>query len=276
MLLTCTKCFHQQESGKFCGKCGTALTLKNENETPQSAQEEVAATTYNNQQSKQMSNNLKKAKEGVSRYGSFVVDVLKRPSAALTGHDRNFVNGLITIAVFILAFSLSLYFLMNKIFKSVMGGFGNFFGEAMAPQSLPAFDIVSQLFIFSLLFIAGAMLSAFAAIKLMSDSMTFKEMIGNFGSVIIPFTSLNVLAIIMGLTGSIQITLLLIGISLIFTVIVMPALVVYDRAMKSGKQVNSIYLSVGASTLSLLITYFIFQTSVLGFIEEIRNMLEMF
>lgn len=278
MIITCSQCQHQQESGKFCGSCGADLSSAMESTVQQPAQTEVAAGVHT--QPAYTNENLTKAKEGVSKYWSFALDVLKRPSIALTGTEGHFVNGLVTIAVYVVAFALSLYFLANKLFKTMFGGMGSLFGESpMGAQSLPFFDIVSPLFMFALLFVAGALLSSFAAIKMMSDSLSFKGIIGQFGSVIIPFAALNVIAIIFGLTGSIQVTLLLTALSLLFPVIVMPALVVYDRSMQNSRPVNRIYWSVGASALSLLIAYLVVRTSVMSFMEDMdqfMNMLDLF
>ncbi|MGD6803418.1 hypothetical protein ACQCVK_12435 [Rossellomorea vietnamensis] len=277
-MIICSECNHQQEAGKFCGSCGADLSTAVESPIQPSAQREVAAASHT-QQPVYNNENLTKAKEGVSKYWSFALNVLKSPSAALTGYETHFVNGLITIAVYVAAFALSLYFLANKLYKTMMGGFGNFFGEGMGAQSLPFFDIAFALFMFALLFVAGAILSSFAAIKMMSEPLSFKGIIGQFGSVIIPFAAMNVIALIFGLAGSVQLTLLFTGLSLIFTIFIMPAIVVYDRSIKSGKSVNSVYLSIGASAMSMLIVYLVVRTSVMSFLEEMNqfmNMLDLF
>ncbi|TLS38597.1 zinc ribbon domain-containing protein [Pseudalkalibacillus caeni] len=275
-MITCPQCNTQQESGKFCGSCGADLSPQASDFAQPSAKPEVAAAASAQSQPVYTNENLNKAKEGVSKYWNFALDVLKRPSAALTGNETHFTNGLITIAVYVVAFSLSLYFLANKLFKTMMGGFGSAFGEGMGAKSLPFFDIASPIFMFVLLFIAGAMLSSFAAIKMMSEPLSFKGIIGQFGSIIIPFAAMNVIAIIFGLAGSIQLTLLLTGLSLLFTTFIMPAIVVYDFSLKIGKPVNRVYWSVGASALSMLIAYLVVRTSVLSFIEDMEQIMNIF
>ncbi len=99
-------------------------------------------------------------------------------------------------------------------------------------------SITSSLFMFSLIYIVGALISVFLAAKFLSEGFTLKELLAQFGGVLVPFSSLKVLAILSGLMGSVQLTYILTGITLLYAIVIMPAIVVYDRATKSHQSVN--------------------------------------
>ncbi|TMU83448.1 hypothetical protein FGG79_19765 [Bacillus sp. BHET2] len=274
-MLKCTSCLNEQDSGKFCGKCGTSL-MENSNHQPSAYTEASAASSAMDTQPVNTNENVMKAKESVSKYWSYALQVLKKPSVALETKENQFVNGVITMALFVIAFALSIYFLANKLYKAVVGGFGSLFSEGgIGAQSLPFFSITSSLLMFAVFFIIGSFISVFLVSKFMSEGFTMKELLGQFGSILIPFTALNVVAIVFGLMGSIQLTLILTGVSMFYTVAILPSIVVYDRAMKSGKILNKLYWATGASAASMFIAYLIVRMSVLDFMSDIESLLNM-
>ncbi|UTE77442.1 DUF6574 domain-containing protein [Rossellomorea sp. KS-H15a] len=275
-MMKCSKCFNEQDSGKFCGKCGANLMEAEITHQPTAYEEVAAASETVAREQVPVNESVTKAKEGVSKYWNYALQILKKPSLALEGGDHQFKNGLITIGLFVIAFSLSIYFLVNKLFKAMFGGLGSMFSEdGMGAQSLPFFHITSSLFMFSLIFLVGALISVFLAGKFMSKGITFKKLLAQFGGVLVPFATLNVVAIPTGLMGSVQWTLILTGVSLFYAIVIMPAIVVYDRAMKSQQSVNKVYLAAGASALSMFITYLVIRTSVMEFMEEIESLVNM-
>ena len=65
------------------------------------------------------------------------------------------------------------------------------------------------------------------------------------------------------------------GVTLFFTIAILPSIVVYDRAMKSEKSLNKLYWATGASAASMFIAYLIFRMSVLDFMSDIESLLNM-
>jgi hypothetical protein len=274
-MLKCTNCLNEQDSGKFCGKCGTSLMVTGIPQ-PTAYTEAAAASPAVAAQPVNTNEHVTKAKENVSKYWSYALQVLKKPSVAFDTKDSQYVNGIITMALFVIAFALSIYFLANKLYKAVVGGFGSLFSEGgIGAESLPFFNITSSLFMFAVFFILGSFISVFLVSKFMTEGFTLKELLGQFGSILIPFTALNVVAIIFGLMGSIQLTLTLTGVSLFYTIAILPSIIVYDRAMKSEKSLNKLYWATGASAASLFIAYLIVRMSVLDFMSEIESLLNM-
>ncbi|RBP02511.1 hypothetical protein [Rossellomorea aquimaris] len=275
-MMKCSSCLNEQDSGKFCGKCGAGLTETGNHPLPSAYTEVAAASQTVAPEPVNVNENVVKAKESVSKYWNYALQILKKPADALKNGESQFLNGIITIAIMVIASSLSIYFLANKYYKAMFGGLGSLLSEGgMGGQSLPFFNITSTLSLFALLFIVGALISVFVAAKFMLEGFTIKELLAQFGGVLVPFAALNVVAIVFGLMGSIQLTLILTGISLFYTIVVMPAIVVYDRAMKSGKSLNRIYWALGASAISVFITYLIIRISVMDFINEIDSLLNM-
>ncbi|MCA1055203.1 hypothetical protein LCM10_09405 [Rossellomorea aquimaris] len=269
-MMTCPSCLNEQNGGKFCGKCGTNL-VETEGQPQPAAHAETAATAQTAPVN--TNENMQKAKEGVSKYWNYALGVLKNPSKALASNESQFLNGIITIAIFVVALSLSIYFLANKYYKEMFGGIGSLFsGDGMEAQSLPFFQMNSALVMFALLFILGAIVSVFLAAKLMSEAFTVKTVLARFGGVLVPLAAMNVLAMLFGLMGSIKFTLLFTGVSLLIAIVLMPTLVVYDRAVKSQRATKGVYWSLGASAVSVLITYFIIRTSVLDFMDEFESL----
>lgn len=272
--MKCPNCSNEQESGNLCGKCGSSLMEPSQHE--QSAAYSETAAGSQAVQHVNTNEAVLKAKEGISRYWKHAVGVLKKPASALSNQESQFLNGIITIGIFVIAFSLSIYFLANKLFKDMFGGLSSLFsGSGMGSQSLPFFQITSSLFMFSLLFVLGALLSVFLAAKFMGEGFTIKELLAQFGSILVPFAAFNVAAIVFGLMGAVQLTLILTGFALIYTIVILPSLVVYDRAMKSAEPVNRFYWATGASAVSMLITYLIIRMVVMDFISEIESLMNM-
>ncbi|UOR11580.1 zinc ribbon domain-containing protein [Halobacillus amylolyticus] len=272
--MICPNCNHEQESGRFCGVCGTEISTeqpvhqldKSADQQQQQQQFQSAATEVQPQ-----SDSMAKAKQASSQFGKNALQLLKRPSIAFTSTENHFVSGLVTMAIYITAFTLSLYLLANKFYKLTMGGFSSLMGESSTQQSLPFFKVVSPIFLFVLLFLAAATVTIFVAIKMMNINFSFQKAVAQYGGLIIPFTTLNIAAIVFGYSGSIGFTLVSLNASLVFTVFILPAIMVYHYGMNSPHKSRNIYWGVGTSAVIMLITYFIVRTFALDFIERMQE-----
>ncbi|UOQ45578.1 hypothetical protein MUN89_06450 [Halobacillus salinarum] len=117
--MKCSNCNHEQESGKFCGGCGSSLVSDGLTHAGEVSEVPAAEAAHSNNE------NLEKAKQFSSAYGHYSLKLLKRPSHAFDADDSLFFQGLTTLFVYLLAFSLSLYFLANSYYKqfaSFVGG----------------------------------------------------------------------------------------------------------------------------------------------------------
>lgn len=96
--MTCSKCGHQTDGGKFCEQCGASLAggsadSKAPAETPQAARYTEAA------------------KQASSMYFSFCLKVLKRPYTEMkNAGEQHVLNSIITMVIFALTVPLMFYF----------------------------------------------------------------------------------------------------------------------------------------------------------------------
>lgn len=114
--MICQKCQKETEEGKFCTNCGAALNIEEaaattepvpeSNQTPPVAppvteQENVAVSTEASTQSSNQSNEfVDKAKETVTDFGDFFLDLLKTPSNAKNINKKALIPSIITIVLF--------------------------------------------------------------------------------------------------------------------------------------------------------------------------------
>ncbi|MFF2648885.1 hypothetical protein [Bacillus haynesii] len=125
--MTCSKCGHHTDGGKFCEQCGTSLAggsdgNKEAAETPQAARYTEAA------------------KHASSMYFSFCLKVLKRPFIEMkNAGEQHVLNSIITMVIFALAVPLMFYFGLKGFFDS-LGDYSGIFARSYAMPTF--FDIV--------------------------------------------------------------------------------------------------------------------------------------
>lgn len=270
----CQNCNNEQQSGNFCGRCGGPLVEGEKASAGSESTEEGAtgseqahkesAATVDAEQSTRMEQN----KKALESYMTFVVNHLKNPTQALKLNENKFVYGFITMALFSFAYALSIYFLANKLVKDMFGRMAS---------SLPFIDLTFPLLFFILLFVAGACISIIVAVKLMNDSSSMKLIISQFGGLLVPFAVVNVATVILALAGAEKFTIVLTSLSLIFVIILLPLLLVFEKGSKqSGPDNQKVYFSLGATGLSMLITYIIVRLAVADFLDKFDHVLYWF
>lgn len=276
-MLVCPKCNHQQDSGKFCGVCGTAVQAADSEQLPndnveeevrsgspeQDIQSEGAASTSQTAATAepQVQETSEVIKNGLSQYWSYFLTMVKNPSRAFDANENQFVNGLVTLGLYAVIFSLSLYFLAN----SLMRAFNNWFDT-----SVPFFDVNARLVFVAIIFFVITFGSAFIMIKIAKNQQSFKTIIAQYGSIVVPFTALNVIAMIGGLIGSIQLTMSSIFLSASLTFVFIPVLFVYEKVSSSNRSNQKIYLSLATILLITLISYILHDALIVNLIEEIE------
>ncbi|WP_164667770.1 hypothetical protein [Virgibacillus doumboii] len=276
-MLVCPNCNSKQESGKFCGVCGGTLeSMENagstarENPTGTDANEQTAAAVTAQPQAQQTT---EKIKNGVSQYGTYFLDLLKNPTTAFRTNENHFINGLITLILYAITFSLSLYFLANSLYKSLMGGFGDVAG---AGSSIPFFALNSRLVFFIAILAAVSFAGALAMIKVAKNQENTKTLITNFGSLVVPFTAINTLAVLTGIAGTVKLTLILLGVSLILLTLFIPVLFVFEKATKVSQNDQNIYFSMATVLIIVIVDLFIVRSVMSGLLEDLENMIGMF
>lgn len=248
-MLVCTKCNNQQEDGKFCGECGGPVELmaagSQENTTEQESVVQGSATQAATVETSQAQPTADAVKSGLQNYWSYFITKLKNPSRAFQTDEGQFVNGLVTIGLYAIIYALSLYFLAN----SLLSAFGSYYTE-----SIPFFSILSRLVFLIVIIFAITFGSAFIILKIGKVQASFKTLITQYGSVIVPFTALNVVAMIGGLIGSVQLTSISIMLSMLFAFIFIPVLFVYEK-LTAANHAQRLYLSLATLILIAIISF---------------------
>ncbi|MGM7703002.1 hypothetical protein ACSVDE_14825 [Pseudalkalibacillus sp. Hm43] len=271
--MICPVCKHEQENGKFCGSCGASMIVTTTENEIAATSESVNVTTSTVSTPNE---NLDKAKNISRMYGNYVLALLKRPSLAFTLNEQQFVNGIITIILYALTFALSLYFLANSIFKAAMDGIGELFMETTPAASLPFFDITFKLLLIGVVFVAIGMVSTLLVAKLMGNKLPVKESLSQYSSVLVPFTALNMVAMILGLLGSVWGTIIIIVLSLLFVILFIPGFVVYEYSKDTKGTVDRFYWSFGAILGAMLFTYLVGKMFVWEAFSSLMELMERF
>ncbi|WP_087974145.1 hypothetical protein [Oceanobacillus rekensis] len=259
----CFKCNHEQDSGKFCELCGTTMG----SDVPAGVQvkQETAASVASNVPIQQ--SNID-AKTALKDFGAYFMRLLKNPSAALSSNENLFLNGLINIAIYVIALAIGLYLLINSVSKAAMG-FGSMLGSDMN-VTIPFFAIVFRVIFITLIFIAISWVSTLAMSKLGKSTVTSKELIAQFGGLLTPFIAINILGLLAGLAGSIPTTLTLMSLSLFFVTFILPVVLVSEKVKNTSNQ--KVYIALGSSALAMFISYIIIRSIIFGMIEDLESL----
>ncbi|MBM7095747.1 zinc ribbon domain-containing protein [Bacillus sp. H-16] len=161
----CSGCGSQMaDHTKFCGKCGTAAEVQAASNETAAASEPVQAGTSGND----IKDNVyvKQGKEVGSMYLAFALAAIKAPfTTAKQTDETGFVNGIISILLFSVFYSLTSY--------NLIGSFVSFWEGAL----VPAFLLTVTFFLF-----AGVMT---LVLKLMNVGATYKNVLARYGALLV-------------------------------------------------------------------------------------------
>ncbi|HLR11649.1 MAG TPA: DUF6574 domain-containing protein [Sporosarcina sp.] len=229
----CPSCQHEQEAGKFCGNCGTALveqqapTTETSQTSVQEATEQQAATTetavhqappeQSSQQqqhqggAKQSSANpltdeqIDKLKTNSKHYFKFFTEKLTAPSST-----PNFTFGLINIIVFLLVTAIAFFIAVNS-------------QSYLKPSFI---GVVFSITVGLALLILVSVLAIFITTLFSSEKRTFKQIVEQFGNYSSITIGLSAIALLLFLFKSFVIGFFVISIALGVTFVVQPTFIV--------------------------------------------------
>lgn len=262
--MICSNCQNEQESGKYCEKCGSVLTVEKEVEVSQveTTEAEGAATTNVDTSASTTNETSENVKKALNNYGTYFLKNLKNPTNALKADENLFISGLITIGIYILTFGLAIYFIIYSITKDFAGFFG---------VEVPFFSIFFRSVFIALLFLAIGLLSTIAMAKWVGKStISYQQFVSQYSSLLVPLVVLHIVALLGGLFAAPNLTLVTLALSLTLATIIVPALLTFEKVQNLSQQ--SVYLSFGASLLAIIISYIV----VRGFILDLAERFEYF
>lgn len=265
--MVCSNCSHQNEGGKFCENCGSPLA------TGGAAQETAAAVESTNlgNQGQAPNQYLTKTKNISKGYLSYALTVLKKPYASSVGVGKeHFVNSIITMVLYSFIIPLMLFFGVKALssgLNDLAGAFG--MGEVFQPSFMDIVIIPTFLYAIFILLVA---IFTYAGIKLGRINPSFKEVIARFGSFLIPFTAVLIVALLLSLIKvKLFIYFLLLGFfGSIFTV---PSLVIASYKKQSQEGIDVIYGTLVTYVLTSVLLYIMGQKMFDAIIKQLTQML---
>lgn len=281
--MKCENCGHEQTSGKFCGKCGNALIAQVSTNPGPTFQQVAHAQTVNSTQTaapayqapSDPNLHVEKVKETSKQYWTYFLEYLKKPSAILESYDKNFVNALITFAIFSLLTALSI----NDIIGYFIGPVDEF-GSMFAQESFkPSFVKILLYAVIALgVVFALSIGSLYAISKFFGPQTQFKPLVSMFGTYLIPMSLVMLAAFLLLLIDSRGIGSTLFGLGLLFSIFIMPLFLVTTLVNQNSRQIDSFYAFIAyavlfAIGLSIILSVFVDSTigSMLSEMYDLYN-----
>jgi len=250
--MICPACKQETEPGKFCTNCGA--TLPNEevaaSTDPIEAAEGTHQVTTETEQTKSTTKQNEigeKMKEAATSFGSFFVNIIKKPSRANQVGEKQWISGIISIVLFVLLFSVSMVIALTNSYigTSFVDGF-------LAP------------FLRLLILFAVMIGLTFGGIKIKGQSNSIMDIIAKYGAYLVPFFAL---AIVGGLLAIIQLPFsgILIVLSLIAPVLLIPTFILLEE---KSKGFDTIYVLIGLYIIGIVIAGYIIQNMLMTFLGD--------
>lgn len=309
--MICPSCQNEQEVGKFCGKCGTALEEKvvvsedvaekveqntdmdtndviveentiqsesvNDQEQVSSSQqanqaEYYQATTGGNQEAAQQTVNVDQMKENATKFWTMFKSMLQNPTNAFHVKESQFVFGIITLVLFSFTQMLVVYFMGNSQYRT----FSGYTAEYGVPRNLPFFDVGMPIFIIYLIVVVVTAFIVLGMEKLVIKQMSFKLFVAQFGSLLTPLIVLNLVAIILALVSSFVGATILLLLSIIFSLILIPALFIYEKIKYYQASSQHIYIVYVTIIVSFIATFIVSTIILESYFYKMLEILEDF
>lgn len=228
--MICSNCGHEQEQGKFCGKCGTKFEEAAVDYIDNSVTEQVAATQAEPviptpTQPTEPNIHVENLKKQSKMYGSYFMQQLKRPSL-IYNRGEEFTNGLISIILLGVLLSLSLYIFMGQLFSGYGPGFFSFFSSVLV----------------FILFAMGIVISSlFLTNKFFGPQHSFKTIISFYGAHFSPLLIAATVSLLLMLLKSYTFGNLIVSIVFIFALFILPLYLITLLLTKKSTHMDPLY-----------------------------------
>lgn len=233
--MNCIQCGHQQESGKFCGKCGSPLKVSEKstagevNEGMSSGENIGAAAQAATAQSNEQVERLKATSQ---MYWSYMKEFGLQPKKIFMNPESELKNALITLVLFIVLTPIAIALFIKGIYKSTIGGLQDelFGGFGPSAPDISISPIFFDLIIPVLLLIGLSLGGSFIIMKISNQPMNFKKLLSIYGTLLIPVVGLVVLGILFIFINQLGLGAGLIALSVILALYLYPSLIIFNHA----------------------------------------------
>ena len=191
-------------------------------------------------------------KENATKFWDMFKNMLQNPTNAFHVKESQFVYGIITLVLFSFTQMLVVYFMGNSQYRT----FSGYTAEYGVPRNLPFFDVGMPIFIIYLIVLVVTAFVVLGMEKLVIKQMSFKLFVAQFGSLLTPLIVLNLVAIILALVSSFVGATILLILSIIFSLILIPALFIYEKIkyyQASSQHIYIVYVTIIVSFIATFI-----------------------
>lgn len=257
----CQHCNQKTESGRFCTNCGKELVANESAATSNPITEENiseasgSASPETTQQSNEFTDQIKDVS---SNFGKFFMTLMKKPSEAKNVNSTHLYSSIILMVVFSLLIALNTY-----ISESTQQSWYDFGSDWFSTNTSISFvdyfliPLVKYVILFGIL----ATLT-FAATKLVSQQISFKEIIAKFGGYLVPFLLLYVLGILFSLIKLGFPFTIVYSVSLLAPSIIVPILILTEKPVKGF---DLVYVIIGLSIVTRIVNSYLSSSGGFGF-----------
>src|SRR5699024_9561710 len=125
------------------------------------------------------------------------------------------------------------------------------------PSNLPFFEIGFHIFIIYLVIVAAVLFAVFGMEKMFVKNMSFKLFVAQYGSLFTPFLVVHIVALLLGLASSIEMSTYLLMINFFVSLIVMPTLFIFEKLKHYQVGAQRIYISYAMMIVIIIVIYII-------------------
>lgn len=232
--MICKHCGNEQESGNFCGKCGSPIQTNAEHE-----QQASATTTNQVEQPLHEENNkntqnetIDKVKQHSKQYWGYFVYYLKHPTSAIQ-HTNETKNGLISIGIYALLMAILLTSFLNTLIGEI--GFSGYY------STKPSMTIAIGYLIACIISIFIAITTLYIVNRLFGKPYTYKQILSIYSSFLTLPITLSVIAFIFLLIHSYVFFSISILIAYILVLGIAPIYIITVLLHNNSKKLDSYY-----------------------------------
>jgi hypothetical protein len=248
--MKCTNCEHMNDGGNFCENCGTRL-ISSDSAVGNAGYSRPAASAQA-VPAPQPNVHVENVKQASSMYFNYFMKVLKKPVTETNNTKADqLVNGLISIGLFSVIIPLIIYLSLD--YK----GDGAFFSVLVKPA-----------FFYALFMVLIASYS-YIAIKLGRLQVKYSDVLARFGSMLIPFVGIFILAFVFSLLDMFLYPLLL-GLGFMGAVFIIPPLVISSFKKNEPSGLDALY----GTLLTYIAIFLTFIAMAAMIISTLINMVE--
>ena len=248
--MNCIQCGHQQEGGKFCGKCGSPLTIsesstvRDVNDTTPVENKAIAtvegvarerrttqtATVQTNEQ-------VERLKANSQRYWTYIKEYGLQPQKIFINPESQSTNSIITLILFLVLTPIVIASLIKKFYNSTLGGLqdGILGGFGPSTPDISIFPIFVGWVIPIFLLVGLSMGVSYVVMKISKQPMSFKKLISIYGTLLIPVVGIVILGCLFTLISQLGMGAGLIVLSVVLALYLYPPLILFHQSSGTPK-----------------------------------------